>query len=152
MCLYLYLYQYIVVERFFVIFKFFSNIFAAFLRIFLTSDPPFIFAFSAIFQFFSPNVLLILRFFSFLQIFLVTLILFFSEFSQFKNNIGVDVLKGMGEEHAIILMNHHYELDWLYGWMVGDSARLLGNARYDQTTIRGGGGGYGCCPPLSLKL
>ncbi|XP_023322633.1 1-acyl-sn-glycerol-3-phosphate acyltransferase delta isoform X2 [Eurytemora carolleeae] len=40
-----------------------------------------------------------------------------------------DVLKGMGEEHAIILMNHHYELDWLYGWMVGDSARLLGNAR-----------------------
>ena len=37
----------------------------------------------------------------------------------------------MGNDHAIILMNHHYELDWLYGWMVGDSARLLGNARWD---------------------
>ena len=26
-------------------------------------------------------------------------------------------------------MNHHYELDWLYGWMVGDRAKLLGNCR-----------------------
>ena len=27
-------------------------------------------------------------------------------------------------------MNHHYELDWLYGWMVGDRAKLLGNCRW----------------------
>ena len=26
-------------------------------------------------------------------------------------------------------MNHHYEMDWLYGWMVADRAGLLGNAR-----------------------
>jgi len=40
-----------------------------------------------------------------------------------------DVLEGLGEEHAVILMNHHYELDWLYGWMVGDRAGILGNCR-----------------------
>ena len=36
---------------------------------------------------------------------------------------------GMGGEHAVILMNHHYELDWLYGWMVADRANILGNGR-----------------------
>jgi len=40
-----------------------------------------------------------------------------------------DVFEGLGNEHAIILMNHHYELDWLYGWMVGDRAGILGNCR-----------------------
>lgn len=33
------------------------------------------------------------------------------------------------KEHAVVLMNHHYELDWLYGWMVGDRAGVLGNCR-----------------------
>lgn len=36
---------------------------------------------------------------------------------------------GLGGEHAVIIMNHHYEMDWLYGWMVADRAGLLGNAR-----------------------
>jgi len=40
-----------------------------------------------------------------------------------------EVLDGLGKEHAVILMNHHYELDWLYGWMVGDRAGILGNCR-----------------------
>jgi len=40
-----------------------------------------------------------------------------------------EVLDGLGQEHAVILMNHHYELDWLYGWMVGDRAGILGNCR-----------------------
>jgi len=40
-----------------------------------------------------------------------------------------DLLKNMGQENAIILMNHHYELDWLYGWMVGDRSGILGNCR-----------------------
>lgn len=35
----------------------------------------------------------------------------------------------MGGEHAVILMNHHYELDWLFGWMVADRASILGNGR-----------------------
>jgi len=40
-----------------------------------------------------------------------------------------EVVKEMGQDHAIILMNHHYELDWLYGWMVGDRCGVLGNCR-----------------------
>mgnify|MGYP003904378339 CR=1 FL=1 len=26
-------------------------------------------------------------------------------------------------------MNHHYEIDWLLGWMAADRLRCLGNAR-----------------------
>jgi len=40
-----------------------------------------------------------------------------------------DVMEALGKDHAVILMNHHYELDWLYGWMVGDRAGILGNCR-----------------------
>lgn len=40
-----------------------------------------------------------------------------------------EVLTRFAQEHAVILMNHHYELDWLYGWMVGDRAGVLGNCR-----------------------
>jgi lysophosphatidic acid acyltransferase/lysophosphatidylinositol acyltransferase len=40
-----------------------------------------------------------------------------------------EVFSSLGDEHAVILMNHHYELDWLYGWMVTDRAGLLGNGR-----------------------
>lgn len=40
-----------------------------------------------------------------------------------------DVIKSLGREHAVIIMNHHYELDWLYGWMVADRFRVLGNCR-----------------------
>jgi len=40
-----------------------------------------------------------------------------------------ETLASLGKDHAIILMNHHYELDWLFGWMVGDRAGLLGNCR-----------------------
>lgn len=39
------------------------------------------------------------------------------------------MLEGLGKDHAVILMNHHYELDWLFGWMVGDRAGILGNCR-----------------------
>jgi len=40
-----------------------------------------------------------------------------------------ETLASLGKDHGIILMNHHYELDWLYGWMVGDRASVLGNCR-----------------------
>merc|ERR1719154_2987 len=33
------------------------------------------------------------------------------------------------DEHALILMNHHTELDWLYTWMIGDRLHVLGNCR-----------------------
>ncbi len=40
-----------------------------------------------------------------------------------------DFLRLCGREHALIVMNHHYELDWLYGWMVADRFGVLGNGR-----------------------
>jgi len=43
--------------------------------------------------------------------------------------LHTDVMSGLGNEHSVILMNHHYELDWLYGWMVADRSGLLGNCR-----------------------
>ena len=33
------------------------------------------------------------------------------------------------DEHALILMNHHTELDWLYAWTMGDRMSVLGNCR-----------------------
>ena len=33
------------------------------------------------------------------------------------------------QENALIVMNHHYELDWLYCWMVGDRMGILGNCK-----------------------
>jgi len=31
----------------------------------------------------------------------------------------------MGKEHAIVLMNHSEEVDWLMGWVVCEQSRLL---------------------------
>ena len=31
-----------------------------------------------------------------------------------------------GKEHALIVMNHSYEVDWLMGWIVADRANTLG--------------------------
>jgi len=33
------------------------------------------------------------------------------------------------KEHALFLMNHHTELDWLYSWIIGDRMGILGNCR-----------------------
>ena len=42
---------------------------------------------------------------------------------------GPELEDCVGQENALIIMNHHYELDWLYGWMVGDRSSILGNCR-----------------------
>ncbi|ODM93352.1 1-acyl-sn-glycerol-3-phosphate acyltransferase gamma [Orchesella cincta] len=34
-----------------------------------------------------------------------------------------------GKEHAILLLNHTYEIDWVVGWVICDRVRVLGNAR-----------------------
>ncbi|KAK3880487.1 hypothetical protein Pcinc_015018 [Petrolisthes cinctipes] len=34
-----------------------------------------------------------------------------------------------GKEHALIIMNHTFEVDWLMGWMVADSSCILGSAK-----------------------
>lgn len=31
-----------------------------------------------------------------------------------------------GKEHALIIMNHTFEVDWLMGWMVSDASGTLG--------------------------
>ena len=31
----------------------------------------------------------------------------------------------MGTEHAIVVMNHSFELDWLMGWIVCEQSRLI---------------------------
>ena len=50
--------------------------------------------------------------------------------SQVVFHADQEVLDEMvGREHAVILMNHHYEIDWLFGWMVADRMGVLGNAR-----------------------
>jgi lysophosphatidic acid acyltransferase/lysophosphatidylinositol acyltransferase len=33
------------------------------------------------------------------------------------------------EERAIIVMNHHYEIDWMFGFMAADRLGTMGNAR-----------------------
>ncbi len=40
-----------------------------------------------------------------------------------------EVLADLSGQSAIVVMNHHIELDWCYGWMVADRFGLLGNAR-----------------------
>jgi len=35
----------------------------------------------------------------------------------------------VGQHSALIIMNHHFELDWMCGWMVADRFGVLGNAR-----------------------
>ena len=36
----------------------------------------------------------------------------------------------MGKEHAIVLMNHSEEVDWLMGWVVCEQSRLLAVSLY----------------------
>ena len=31
----------------------------------------------------------------------------------------------MGKEHALVIMNHSYEVDWLMGWLVCEQSRLI---------------------------
>lgn len=34
--------------------------------------------------------------------------------------------KHWGKEHALIIMNHTFEVDWLMGWIVADRSQTLG--------------------------
>ncbi|XP_054161426.1 1-acyl-sn-glycerol-3-phosphate acyltransferase delta-like [Oppia nitens] len=40
-----------------------------------------------------------------------------------------DSLRSHGKHHVLYVMNHRYELDWLYAWMVLDKFEILGNAK-----------------------
>lgn len=37
--------------------------------------------------------------------------------------------KYLGKEHALLLMNHTYEIDWLVGWMLCEKVGVLGNCK-----------------------
>ncbi|XP_064100028.1 1-acyl-sn-glycerol-3-phosphate acyltransferase delta-like isoform X2 [Macrobrachium nipponense] len=37
--------------------------------------------------------------------------------------------KYKGKEHALLIMNHTYEVDWLMGWIVADRSQMLGSAK-----------------------
>lgn len=39
------------------------------------------------------------------------------------------VFQNLGKESALVTMNHHYEVDWLFGWMGSDNFKVLGNSR-----------------------
>lgn len=34
--------------------------------------------------------------------------------------------KSLGSEHSIVLMNHKYEVDWLFSWILSDAFGILG--------------------------
>lgn len=34
-----------------------------------------------------------------------------------------------GKEHILLMMNHSYEVDWLFGWFYTEKARVLGNCK-----------------------
>ncbi|CAG2102137.1 unnamed protein product [Medioppia subpectinata] len=40
-----------------------------------------------------------------------------------------DSRRSHGKNHTLYVMNHRYELDWLYAWMVLDKYNALGNAK-----------------------
>lgn len=38
-------------------------------------------------------------------------------------------MKLAGKEHTLLVMNHAYEVDWLFGWMFCDKINMLGNCK-----------------------
>lgn len=49
--------------------------------------------------------------------------------SELRLYADPQVLKELSKESGIVIMNHHFELDWLFGWMAADRNGVLGNAR-----------------------
>lgn len=44
--------------------------------------------------------------------------------------IDPDILrKRIGQEHALVLANHTYEIDWLFGLMICDKQNVLGSCK-----------------------
>ena len=46
-----------------------------------------------------------------------------------SKELQMRIMKREVKEHAIFLMNHHTELDWLYSWVLGDRMGVLGNCK-----------------------
>ncbi|XP_037080534.1 1-acyl-sn-glycerol-3-phosphate acyltransferase gamma-like isoform X2 [Pollicipes pollicipes] len=49
--------------------------------------------------------------------------------SDCRCHVDKDAMKYFGHEHALLIMNHTYEVDWLMGWIVADRCSVLGSAK-----------------------
>lgn len=49
--------------------------------------------------------------------------------SHVKVYISKEDLEKAGTEHALLVMNHSYETDWLFGWMFCEKIGVLGNCK-----------------------
>lgn len=49
--------------------------------------------------------------------------------SKLKIYISKEDLERAGSEHALLIMNHAYETDWLFGWMFCEKVGVLGNCK-----------------------
>lgn len=64
-----------------------------------------------------------------MQIFTFTEVLFLAEWwsgSDVRVFASDESYKHWGKEHALIIMNHTYEVDWLMGWIIADRSQTLG--------------------------
>jgi len=49
--------------------------------------------------------------------------------SELTMHADPEVVKEIGNHHGIFLMNHHYEVDWLFSWVVADAYGCLANGK-----------------------
>lgn len=49
--------------------------------------------------------------------------------SHLKVYISKEDLARAGTEHSLLVMNHTYEVDWLFGWMFCEKVGVLGNCK-----------------------
>ena len=49
--------------------------------------------------------------------------------SEVRMYVDPKDLDEMNAHNALVVMNHHYELDWCFGWMIADRVGVLGGAR-----------------------
>jgi lysophosphatidic acid acyltransferase / lysophosphatidylinositol acyltransferase len=49
--------------------------------------------------------------------------------SKLNVYITKEDLEHCGKEHALLVMNHTYETDWLFGWMFTEKVGVLGNCK-----------------------
>lgn len=49
--------------------------------------------------------------------------------SKLNIYISEEDLKFAGKEHTLLVMNHGYETDWLFGWLFCDKIGVLGNCK-----------------------
>lgn len=54
---------------------------------------------------------------------------------QYYYYVDKEDYKYFGKEHAILIINHKYEIDWLTAWAVTDRIGTLGVSLLDYTLL-----------------